>query len=129
MHKYKTNQCEARFPRAKIVMKETDYGLIQQAIQQELSETEYYAAQWLTADQLTAIVANIYINMDGSKEVSNHISDVCTIIATSRRVSLITEDTSTYWKSTVDICLYEDLTADIINILQFIDACFIRIDN
>lgn len=110
-------------------MKETDYGLIQQAIQQELSETEYYAAQWLTADQLTAIVANIYINMDGSKEVSNHISDVCTIIATSRRVSLITEDTSTYWKSTVDICLYEDLTADIINILQFIDACFIRIDN
>lgn len=108
-------------------MKEADYAIIQAAAQQAISAYPYLAKEHIDHAQLTAIVTNIYLNADSMKAVTNHIDGLCTIIATPHKVALIMEAHSTYWQEENPIVKYEDLTADIINILESIDLCFIRI--
>lgn len=109
-------------------MKETDYAIIQAAAQQAISAYPYLSKEHIDNAQLTAIVTNIYLNADSMKAVTNHIENLCTIIATPYKVALIMEAHSTYWQEENPIVMYEDLTADIINILESIDLCFLRIN-
>ena len=108
-------------------MKETDYAIIQTAVQVVLTQNPFEIKEILDTTTLVAIVTNIYLNADTSKAVTNHVDNVCTIIATQDKVSVISEETSSYIKTPGPYVLYEDLTADIVSILECIDCCVINI--
>lgn len=108
-------------------MKETDYSIIQTAVQVALTQYPYEIKDILDTATLVAIVTNIYLNADTSKAVTNHVDNVCTIIATQDKVSVIWEETSSYIKTPGPFVLYKDLTEDIVSILECIDCCVINI--
>ena len=108
-------------------MKETDYAIIKTTVQVVLTQYPFEIKQILDTTTLVAIVTNIYLFADTSKAVSNHVDGLCTIIATKDKVSIIWEETSSYIKTPGPYVLYNDLTEDIVSILECIDCCVINI--
>ena len=82
---------------------------------------------YMSPQMLTYVVMNIYLNNDTSKAVTNHVNNSITIIASPVRVSVICDDHSTNFRCRVPLCLYENLSDDIGNILSCIDICIDRL--
>lgn len=119
-------------------MKETDYSVIQQEIEQQLLEHDYTIEEYLSEQAILIAVANIYTTgdlvtgfcQDYKYEVSQTIPETfkrLSIISNRDRVSIILEKEMSYYKSDVPICGYEDLTEDIGFILTIIQTVFDRI--
>lgn len=82
---------------------------------------------FMSPRMLTYVVMNIYLNNDTSKAVTNHVNNSMTIIASEMRVSVIWDGHSTNYRCRVPLCLYENLSNDIVNILSCIDICIDRL--
>lgn len=82
---------------------------------------------YMPSQMLTYVIMNIYLNNDTSKAITNHVNNSMTIIASEMRVSVIWDDHSTNYRIRVPLCLYENLTDDIGNILSCIDICIDRL--
>lgn len=82
---------------------------------------------YMSPQMLTYVIMNIYLNNDTSKAVTNHVNNSMTIIASTSRVSVIWDDHSTNFRCRVPLCVYENLSDDIGNILSCIDICIDRL--
>lgn len=96
-------------------------------IQLVIDSTHPTIIDYMTPQMLTYIIMNIYLNNDTSKAVTNHVNKSMTIIASERRISVIWYEQSTNFRIRVPLCLYENLSDDIVNILSCIDICIERL--
>lgn len=119
-------------------MKETDYSVIQNEIEQQLLEQDYTIEEYLPEQTIVLAVANIYttgdlvtgFGQDYKYEISQlnpEIYKKLSIISNRDRVSIILDKEMSYYKSDVPICGYEDLEEDIGYILTVIQTVFDRI--
>ena len=95
--------------------------------QMVIDSTHPAIIDYMPSQMLTYVVMNIYLNNDTSKAVTNHVNKSMTIIASEMRVSVIWDDHSTNYRIRVPLCLYENLSNDIVNILSCIDICIDRL--
>ena len=96
-------------------------------IQLVIDSTYPTIIDYMSPQMLTYVIMNIYLNNDTSKAVTNHVNNSMTIIASEMRVSVIWDDHSTNYRCRIPLCLYENLSDDIINILSCIDICIDRL--
>lgn len=119
-------------------MKETDYSVIQNEIEQQLLQQDYTIEEYLSEDAIVLVVANIYttgdlvtgFSQDFKYEINQlnpEIYKKLSIISNRDRVSIILDKEMSYYKSDVPICGYENLTEDIGFILTIIQTVFDRI--
>lgn len=96
-------------------------------IQWIIGNTQPTIIDYMPSQMLTYVIMNIYLNNDTSKAVTNHVNNSMTIIASEKRVSVIWYEHSTNFRCRVPLCLYENLSDDIGNILSCIDICIDRL--
>jgi hypothetical protein len=96
-------------------------------IQMVIDNTQPTIIDYMTPQMLTYVIMNIYLNNDTSKSVTNHVNNSMTIIASEKSISVIWDDHSTNYRIRVPLCLYENLSDDIGNILSCIDICIDRL--
>lgn len=114
-------------------MRQTDLGLLQTVIEDELDNQTWYLQSYIDDERIINVVAAIYLNNDVAIEVTTRIAPL-TIIATTKRISVIidanqgTQKRSTYYKSTWAICQYKHMSADVQYILNIIDFCLLRLE-
>lgn len=96
-------------------------------IQLVIDSTQPTIIDYMTPQMLIYVIMNIYLNNDTSKSVTNHVNNSMTIIASEKRVSVIWDGHSTNYRICVPLCLYENLSDDIGNILSCIDICIDRL--
>lgn len=109
-------------------MKTTDIDEIYQTALQIIliSEPAIYGNVGL--ESLANVLTNIYMMNDQSKEVSNRLLNFGTIIATRTNVSIILDTgRASHYGNSEPLCYYDDLNADITNILSIIDLVYLRI--
>lgn len=95
--------------------------------QMVIDSTHPTIIDYMPSQMLTYVVMNIYLNNDTSKAVTNHVNNSMTIIASEMRVSVIWYKQSTNYRARIPLCLYENLSNDIVNILSCIDICIDRL--
>lgn len=108
-------------------MKIEDLTELYDTIQLVIDSTHPTIIDYMPSQMLIYVVMNIYLNNDTSKAVTNHVNHSMTIIASEMRVSVIWDDHSTNYRCRVPLCLYENLSDDIGNILSCIDICIDRL--
>lgn len=82
----------------------------------------------VSLNNLANVLTNIYLMNDQSKEVSNRLLGFGTIIATRTQVSIILDTgRASHYGNSEPICYYNDLDADLTNILSIIDLTYQRI--
>lgn len=121
-------------------MKITDYTLIQEQILDKLQDQQWTITDYLPVQTIVLAVSNIYTTNDmcsgfgqdfKSKPLSNdtYIGQPISIISSQERISIITSDGMSYYKSDVPICGYENLEEDIAYIFMIIQLVLDRIDS
>ena len=119
-------------------MKETDYSVIQSAIEQQLLEHDFTIEEYLSEIAIVIAVANIYTTSDlisgFSQDFKYDVNPIVpeqykrlSIISTNVRISIILDGEMSYYKSDVPICGYENLTEDIGVIMMDIQTVLDRI--
>lgn len=119
-------------------MKETDYSVILTAVENELLEQDWSIEEYLDETAIKLAIANIYTTNDmcsgfGQDYLLQNYSDTSTkpptlsIISSQQRISIISPDGMSFYKSDLPICGYEDVTVDIHYIMIVIQAVFDRI--
>lgn len=108
-------------------MKIEDLTELYDTIQDVIDSTIPTIFEYLSSQMLIYVVMNIYLNNDTSKAVTNHVNNSMTIIASEKSVSVIWDGHSTNYRIRVPLCLYENLSNDIVNILSCIDICIDRL--
>lgn len=108
-------------------MKIEDLTELYDTIQDVIDSTIPTIYEYLSSQMLIYVVMNIYLNNDTSKAVTNHVNNSMTIIASEKSVSVIWDGHSTNYRIRVPLCLYENLSNDIVNILSCIDICIDRL--
>lgn len=119
-------------------MKETDYSVILAAVENELQEQDWSIEEYLETAAIILAVANIYTTNDMCSGFGQDYNltgysgtsakpPTLSIISSQQRISIITPDGMSFYKSDLPICGYEDVTVDIHYIMIIIQAVFDRI--
>ena len=109
-------------------MKETDLNAIKAEVEAQLSDDEWKILEYLTLDQATIVVLNIYNTNAFAKAFGQDVEDSISIISNNRRISAIHGSHASYWKSDQDICAYQSLQDYIGEILIVLDAAINRME-
>lgn len=109
-------------------MKTTDIEEIYQAALQIILISKPAIYDEVEFGSLANVLTNIYLMNDQSKEVSNRLLGFGTIIATRTQVSIILDTgRASHYGNSEPLCYYDDLDADLTNILSIIDLTYQRI--
>lgn len=109
-------------------MKETNLDTIQSIAIDMIVKYEPIALKYIDTQELSGILTNAYCYNDSAKETTHRVNGSVTLIFTQTAVSLIFWNIATRYKSAQPLCLYENLAADITNLLSCVDFCFERLD-
>lgn len=110
-------------------MKVLDLKLICEEIEKQIAQRDYDLVDFVGTTLTEMIVMNIYLTNDVLKAHGQNLTEMkVSVISTKRKISVIYDGSMSWMKDYADICLYEDLTEDISNILGCIQICFDRMD-
>lgn len=110
-------------------MKELDLKVICAEIEAQIENKDYDLVDLIGSTLTEMVVMNIYLTNDVLKAHGQNLQDLdVSIISTSRKISVIYAGAMSWMKDYANICIYEDLTEDISNILGCIQVCFDRMD-
>ena len=121
-------------------MKETNYSVIAKEINSQLSDNSYDIVSMIGTEATIICVMGIYLSNDiTSGYGQNFNTDVgyfgygsdgkVSVISSPERISVITIEGMSYYKSDIPICGYESLDEDITNILILIQTVLDRISS
>ena len=107
-----------------------NYSEILEEIDLVLASGEWVIRDILPDDITKLVVLNIYQMNCFDKATAMDFEDLISVIASKYRISVIMDDTSSFYKADDPLCGYEDLHEDIENIFVILDAAVTRcIDN
>lgn len=107
-------------------MKETDYSVVRQKAEKCLQSQQWELLSYITIDNASYIVANIYMMSDKVVGYGQDIVGGLSIISSVQTISTIYGKTASHYKADLPICGYEDLETDIEYIIICIDASLLR---
>lgn len=109
-------------------MKEKDYTKIMAEIAKQLSE--HYCPIEEFVDRTTAqiLIANIYLTNDLLSGFGQDVIASITVISSPRRISVISNGHSSFYKNDGNICRYESLEDDINEIRITLSAAIDRLE-
>lgn len=121
-------------------MKETDYSVIAKEINSQLRDNSYDIVSMIGTEATIICVMGIYLSNDiTSGYGQNFNTDVgysgygsegkVSVISSPERISVITIEGMSFYKSDISICGYESLDEDIANILIIIQTVLDRISS
>lgn len=109
-------------------MKTTDIETVYQTALQIILISKPAIFDEVKLESLANVLTSIYLMNDKSKEVTNRLLNFGTIIATRTQVSIILDTGSaSHYGNSEPLCYYDDLDADLTNLLSIIDLTFQRI--
>lgn len=108
-------------------MKETNLETLCAAVEELIDTTFPTILEQVDRKPLIYTVMNIYLNIETSCSVTNHIKGSFTIIATQKSVSVIDGEAATRYQLRQPLCIYEDVYDDVTTILSCIEICFLRL--
>lgn len=119
-------------------MKETDYSVIQNEIEQQLLEQDWSIEEFLSEDIIVLAIANIYTTNDlvsgFGQDYTNNVNlsgndswEKLSIVSSRDRISIILDSKMSYYKDSFPVCGYESLETDIYNIFVLIQTVLDRI--
>lgn len=106
-------------------MKEFDIKTIYDNTVALIDNLQPLIIQYWKTETVASFVTAVYLNID-ARAVTLHVNQL-TVIVSDKRVSVILSDKSTYIKTQMPICLYDDLLQDLQNILDLIEICIISV--
>ena len=109
---------------AKIV----NYAAVAAEIARQLVLTDYDIQEYLGEDLTVLAVLNIYMTNDVCQGFGQDFHNGWSIITSRQRVSMIYGKKASNYKNDEAICLYDNLSDDIHEILMLIQVVIVRID-
>lgn len=103
-------------------MKETDHNKILQSIN-EWMQTEWKITEICAADTLQTILLAAYLTNDYCRNISFELPNDIIIFIYEKSASIVKYNTIGRAKLAHPICCYEDLNADIYDLLQILELC------
>ena len=120
--------------------KETNYNTIATEINSQLSDNSYDIVSMIGTEATIICVMGIYLSNDITSGYGQNFNTDAgysgegangkvSVISSPERISVITLDGMSFYKSDIPICGYESLEEDIANILIIIQAVLDRISS
>lgn len=112
-------------------MKNEDYAEVYDTALNVVSAMDLEVKGYFTAKQLALWAMTVYNAFDQVKVITTRLLGVidCSVIVTHLRLSVIINDTNkASWMAEEDVIGYEELDADIANLLQVLDYAFVKAD-
>lgn len=107
-------------------MKVTNYEEIRKEVESQLITTDWLILDYLDLDDAILVVCNIYLTNDRLQGFGQDFRNAISVISSPTRISVIVEGSSSFYKQTFPICEYNDLDADIGQILIVLQAAMER---
>lgn len=109
-------------------MKETDLNAIHTEIQTQLNENPWKVLEYLSIEDATILVMNIYLTNDSQKGHGQDFINSLSVISSQTRIAVIKGKNSSFFKSDLPLCQYNQLWEDIEQILIVLDASIERME-
>lgn len=107
-------------------MKVTDLGEIQQAVTTVYETIGCQLDEFLEKKEVIDCISMIYVNNDRQSGLGQDFSEGISIVASRTRISILGQGAMSFYKNVGPICLYEDITADVEQIITVMDAAIAR---
>lgn len=105
-----------------------DYAAVQAEIARQLALNDYDIVEFLGEDLTVLAVLNVYMTNDVCQGFGQDFHNGWSVISSPQRISLIYGRKSSYYKVDDNICAYESLDDDIVQILMVIQVVIDRMD-
>lgn len=109
-------------------MKENDLNAVRTEIESQLDDQDWRILDYLTRDQATLVVCNIYNTNDSAKGFGQDFEDCISIISSRQRISAIASGAHSFYKSETPLCMYQNLADDVHQILIVMEAAIQRME-
>lgn len=103
-------------------MKVTDYNAVLQAAKTKLEQGTYLILDYLTIDEAAQCMTIIYLGSDIKEVLMMKFTGNIFVIASQYRIDILYLKHQSLYKGDTPICLYEDLTEDMNEIVLRLDA-------
>ena len=107
-------------------MKVNDYNAVRTEAQEQLDADEWAILNYVSNEVAAIMVANIYTMADLVSGFGQDIPRTISVISNNSRISVIADGAASYYKHDGAICEYNDLEADIHEILIVMEAAIQR---
>ena len=107
--------------------KVTNYNEVIAAIEVALQGQDYFLVDLVGHDLAVLAILNIYMTNDVCKGFGQDFHNGTSIISSRQRISVIVNKNSSMFKDDFNICLYDDLSSDIAEIIIISQAAYDRI--
>lgn len=107
-------------------MKVNDYTQIMAEITKQLSEKYCPIEEYVDRTTAKILIANIYMTNDLLSGFGQDVVASITVISSPRRISVISDGRSSYYKDDGNICRYESLEEDVYEIIMVLTAAIDR---
>lgn len=107
-------------------MKVNDYTQIMTEIAKQLGETYCPIVEYVDSQTAQILIANIYMTNDLLSGFGQDVIASITVISSPRRISVISDGKSSFYKDDGNICRYESLEEDIYEIIMVLTAAIDR---
>lgn len=114
-------------------MKENDVETIASKALWVVSGVKPRVIEYIEKEKYVAFLTTCYLNIGQGKQttIRTAIDDYITIIVSDKRVSIITDTgdgkKSSYYKNDTLLCQFEELEADLYNLVMVIDTVLYRL--
>lgn len=109
-------------------MKFTDLNQIYSEALAQLEGQEWAVLGYLSVEYAAWAVSAIYQTNDLDKGFGQDFEGSISIISSRRRISVIANGTSSYYKTSTPLCEYESLPEDIAEILMVLETAIQRME-
>ena len=82
--------------------------------------------EYIDLDEVADCITMIYVNNDRQSGLGQDYSQGISVVASQTRISVIGEGAMSFYKNQGSICLYNDLDADLIQIVVVLNAAIDR---
>lgn len=109
-------------------MKETNIDNVRQTVSEAMEEENWLILNYVSKEVATLIVTNIYMMNDQTSGFGQDIGKSISVIASRKKISVISEQRSSFYQADQPLCLYEDLDEDVSEIMMVLEAAIVRME-
>lgn len=106
--------------------KVTDLGEIQQAVTTVYETIGCSLDEYIETKEVIDCISMIYVNNDRQTGLGQDFEEGISVVASRTRISIIGQGAMSFYKNDGPICQYENIVADVEQIITVMDAAIAR---
>ena len=106
--------------------KETNYAVVQAEIERQLNEQPIPFESIVGREIAVLCILNIYMTSDLCRGFGQDFNQKISVISSPQRISVIFDGQASFYKDDTNICLYNDLSDDVGEIILVLDTAYER---